>query len=179
MHKKTSRLPLVVTAPVVNSGRTEFPQDCDDLLLAMRENGGEDLLNGSRGEREEGRNKKQLILSRILSRMLRTGIWVKGKATFRRIEEEASGKTRFGEKDGVTSYLETCQMKRHSRREINSSKGVQGKRVGLHRAWGWRGSRAYRRQKIEWTQRVIEDSEKLKWDRATETVRNPGREKLL
>lgn len=74
MHKKTSRLPLVVTAPVVNSGRTEFPQDCDDLLLAMRENGGEDLLNGSRGEREEGRNKKQLILSRILSRMLRTGI---------------------------------------------------------------------------------------------------------
>lgn len=69
IHKKSSRLLLIVTAPVVNSGRTDSPQDCDDLLLAMRENGGEDLLNGSRcgGEREEGRNKNQLILSRKLT----------------------------------------------------------------------------------------------------------------
>lgn len=54
MHKKLSRLLLIVTAPVVNSGRTDSPQDYDDLLLAIGENGGEDLLNGSRcgGERE-------------------------------------------------------------------------------------------------------------------------------
>lgn len=69
MHKKSSRLLLIVTAPIVNSGRTDSLQDCDDLLLAVRENGGEDLLNGSRcgGEREEGRNKNQLIQSRKLT----------------------------------------------------------------------------------------------------------------
>lgn len=68
MHKKSSKLLLIVTAPVLNSGRTDSPQDFDDLLLAIRENGGEDLLNGNRceGEREEGRNKTQLILTRKL-----------------------------------------------------------------------------------------------------------------
>lgn len=50
--------------------------------------------------------------------MLRTGIQVKGKATFRRKQEEASEKERqLREKDGATSYLETCQMKRWGRRE--------------------------------------------------------------
>lgn len=68
MHKKSNKLLLIVTAPVLNSGRTDSPQDFDDLLLAIRENGGEDLLNGNRcgGERKEGRNKTQLILTRKL-----------------------------------------------------------------------------------------------------------------